>query len=367
MRCVERFPIWPIDGTFNAGPVPVCDQADRLQVIPVEEGQLASGSPIRRTACRAPNQHTGNFSGRPHLRWTFPSPPRLTAARTQFGITTLNEKDFVARLETSQTDDILRLLDGLDAPTRRALTPRTLKLYRQVDRFFGGGHGQAKDPGVLDPDAVVAAVLRLSTLQDIIALKRIPVPFHHSVAEIFAKTRPPWVKEALETLLHVDDVLALEPLWRTGLWPVPGCDALTLAYYDIRQSDKLDVGILCDHVVWRFFEVDGKGSLSLSTHDQIARRQKEMGYTQGRQDWITRLVDYTRDGRLDRERMLLASLTALQTLPRPASRRWMSNLHRALSPTTAEITARRAHYMALAQADDKTGRKLATELLARTA
>ena len=91
--------------------------------------------------------------------------------------------------------------------------------------------------------------------------------------------------------------------------------------------------------VWRVFEVEGGGEHSLAAHDK---------YTSDELSWRTALVTLAADGTIDRQRLLDASLDALQRGFAPFRAQWFSAFHEALMPTIEEKSVRASTYLALA-------------------
>ena len=79
--------------------------------------------------------------------------------------------------------------------------------------------------------------------------------------------------------------------------------------------------------VWRLFEVEGGGENSLAAYDKYSREENT---------WRAALVELGEDGSLDRERLLDASLDALQRGFAQFRAQWFSAFHEALRPTPAE-------------------------------
>lgn len=90
--------------------------------------------------------------------------------------------------------------------------------------------------------------------------------------------------------------------------------------------------------LWRIFEVEGGGENSLAAHDK---------YTSAEHGWQVALVALAADGTLDRDRLLDASLDALQRGFAPFRAQWFSAFHEALAPTPDERAARASVYLAL--------------------
>lgn len=235
-----------------------------------------------------------------------------------------------------------------------ACKPKVLALYKQVFRFFGGGNGRAADPEVLDPDAVVVALVSVASLSDVLDLKHIPVPLWTSASAFYAQLQPSWLVEAVDHLLHPEDILSVEGLWKDEVIPLPSNSALVHGYFDVRQSEKLDETVLLKDVIWRFFETPGIRSFSLPEHDKYAKRNRSLGYRQQSTLWSERLLEYSRTGQLDRMRLLRASLWAVAASKKAAETRWFADFHCSLAPSKCEMGVLQDAYASLLGSQERT-------------
>ena len=103
-----------------------------------------------------------------------------------------------------------------------------------------------------------------------------------------------------------------------------------------------DEGLLDE--VWLVFEHEVGGNLA-NTDAWISRRPGE--YARGENRWTYALVRLAAEGRLDRQRLLDASLDALMRDFRPSGLGWYAQLHETLEPTLEERQARLDRYLAL--------------------
>lgn len=105
-----------------------------------------------------------------------------------------------------------------------------------------------------------------------------------------------------------------------------------------------DKGLIHEDV-WQIFEVDASREL-VSAHVYEQNEQHTLGKPVGNR-WLYALTRLTQEGRLDRQRLLDASLAALQRDFRASSVGWYAKLHEALEPTYEEREARIETYLAL--------------------
>jgi len=88
--------------------------------------------------------------------------------------------------------------------------------------------------------------------------------------------------------------------------------------------------------LWRVFEVEGGGEISLTNVDKFSSIS-----------WQTTFVELVADGTLDRSRVLLSCLDALQRDFSAYRAAWFSALYAALEPTLAESSGHQTRYRAL--------------------
>lgn len=104
------------------------------------------------------------------------------------------------------------------------------------------------------------------------------------------------------------------------------------------EAIRLDP-VLRDDVVWRMFEVEGDGDVSLASGDKYA---KNPGTT-----WAATFLELVADGTLPRDRVLDATLGALGRDFSAFRAGWFSRLFRGLEPTPVECAARQDTLRAL--------------------
>lgn len=97
-------------------------------------------------------------------------------------------------------------------------------------------------------------------------------------------------------------------------------------------------GDLLDGLLWRLFEVEGGGELSLAACDK---------YTAKGKDWATALGELAARGEIDRGRLLDASLDALGRDFAQFRAGWFSRFHEFLEPTPEERETRADRYLDL--------------------
>ena len=125
----------------------------------------------------------------------------------------------------------------------------------------------------------------------------------------------------------------------------------TLPAIDSTYDALLADPTLLDEDVWLLFEHDVAGTLananaSVPTGKEIVPGHPQ--YERGENLWVRAFVRLAAEGRLDRTRLLDASLDALMRDFRASGVGWYATLHEALEPTEDERRARVDRYLALA-------------------
>lgn len=101
--------------------------------------------------------------------------------------------------------------------------------------------------------------------------------------------------------------------------------------------------VLRDDVVWRLFEVEGGGEVSLASIDKYSHEPDT--------PWAATVLELVADGTLPRDRVLDAALGALARDFSSFRAGWFSRLLRALEPTPAELAARQEALRGLLRSD----------------
>ena len=239
-------------------------------------------------------------------------------------------------LETAALDgDPARVVDLLAAASeadRQACGARMVRLRKE----HGDWPALAGQSAV--NDTTLLALLGTGTAAQIRAGRRM---YRHEAAGTVLRLRPgellvelaPWMLERLGWPF-------VRGLVREGTIPRPPGDAYIVGmldgFTDVPALLRGDPDLL-DHEVWRLFEVEGTGDHSLADHDKYNPESKT---------WSRALLDLA-GARLDRDRLLDASLAALER-DFPAFRAgWYSRFHEALGPSPDERAARADAYLRL--------------------
>jgi len=146
---------------------------------------------------------------------------------------------------------------------------------------------------------------------------------------------------------------------REGLIDPPEDDAyITGMVFGFGEATRLDDlestyrGLVADPVlleneVWRLFEVDAASELANANSWRRVDGTASHGYTRGENRWIYALARLSDEGRLDRQRLLDASLNALMQDFRATTVGWYARMHEELEPTDEERRERLDRYLAL--------------------
>ncbi len=256
-------------------------------------------------------------------------------------------------------DAVVAELAGRSEEERRAAARRLLKLFRASQRDWSAGIGP---DGELVPngkrrweqrEALQVALLGVATGSELRKLGKRAVPADHNggmeaAYAVLADRRPPWLVQWAEMVLddHGWFVYGAWPLVRRlirdGLMERPDSDAyvraLVPAMWTHQQGVRAELEAdpdLLEWEVWRLFEVEA-GEVCLATIDGGAR-----------EGWSSGLVALAAEGRLDRGRLLDASLAALARDFSAHQAGWFSRFHEALTPTAEERAARADAYLGL--------------------
>jgi hypothetical protein len=198
-------------------------------------------------------------------------------------------------------------------------------------------------------EAAVAAFVATATLAE---LKKFAAQngLFESLGDILEGVRPDWLPQAAETIIDVN----------VGCWPLarrlvrdklaerPTSPNYVLGMFSWQfhdgekhptLADRLlsDPGLL-ENEIWGLFEVEGGGENSLAAHDKYCREGMS---------WEKALCSLSSAKKLPRQRLLDASLSALERDFAAFRAGWFSRFHEALSPTPDERRARKDAYLRL--------------------
>ena len=268
------------------------------------------------------------------------------------------EKSLIEAIGAGSPETCLGLLHGTSEAVRAAVAVRVFAAFDATHAHVFS-RTPKKVPGlVLDPEqphaqryaslhAAQAAVL--ATTSRIEALRKYSwrsIPRHDDAIAVLRDRRPTWILEWAELVCEVSPAhwRLVRALVREGLCPTPATDAYVLglvhcakpawiAHDAVRPPPLLESDPeLLETEIWRVFEVEGNRDVSL---------------TGGEGFWQPTLLELEASGRLDRARMLDATLGALARDFAQHKAGFYSRLHDALKPTPTELADRATRYLDL--------------------
>jgi hypothetical protein len=256
--------------------------------------------------------------------------------------------DLKAILEAGDVDACLAYFERATEEERKAAAALALEWYsvQHANLMIAEGPNRWR----INPlyGAAKAAVLAACSLSQLKKRGR-DLSLDDVDFQILSARRPDWLTDYAAWSLerHPSVWRAVRRLERAGLCRRPETDCYVLGMIqgassrhvnpDVRQALLGDPELL-EREVWRLFEVEGSGEFSLAARDK---------YCTPEATWETGLVALAADGTLPRDRLLDASLDALQRDFAQFRAGWFSRFHEALKPTLEERVQRVERYLNL--------------------
>lgn len=253
----------------------------------------------------------------------------------------MSEEKLISIVTTKKARSALESLAAIPHADRRLHAKAVAKLYSD-HVLFGFEQRGDKATKPRDRDAVIIGLFATATLSELKKLGFVPMPASVPIQDVFRVLNLDFAQGLVDHLVDQNPhaIGNVAPLWQDGLASRPESDGIILGYYGIwHERWDVDEEVLLSRDVWRFFEVEGGGEFSLANHDKFAK--------QGTPTWSDRLIGYAEEGKLDRQRLLDASLDALERDFGQYRAGWYSRFHVALAPTKEEIAARSDRYLRL--------------------
>ena len=238
---------------------------------------------------------------------------------------------------------------------RRRLAPEVICLHEAARRQLGVREAAPGDV-LLDAWQTSLALVATATLAE---LKKIRWWVTSAdTSRVMIARQPDWLAEGLELMLDrtsssfaIGEVAhAINRAVAQGMILAPSHDryAIGIAYgYEFGpQTSPLIERVRADverlaPAIWRQFEVEGGGEISLATRDKYISAKAGSG------DWAGTLKTLSDEGWLDRQRLLNASLDALNRGFSQFRAGWFSRFHELLAPTLDERVAHTERYFDL--------------------
>ncbi|MEL7180853.1 MAG: DUF6493 family protein [Pseudomonadota bacterium] len=248
--------------------------------------------------------------------------------------------DIIEFICQNKASKVLQHLADMPWADRRKHAKPVMQLFKATIWVFPKDRSA---PKVRDEDAVVVAVLATATLAELKAIKLWQLPKSPRIDEVLRALQPDWIADWVDFMVanNPHTIPRLAPIWENGLCPRPTSDAFILGYYAkgaVHSSGQIEEDIFLSQDVWRFFEVEGGGEFSLAASDKYAHPSST---------WERQLLQYADAGKLNRGRLLDASLDALDRDFGQFVAGWYARFHKALNPSTEEIVARAPRYLRL--------------------
>ncbi|MEO1112662.1 MAG: DUF6493 family protein [Pseudomonadota bacterium] len=253
----------------------------------------------------------------------------------------MSEERLISIVTKQKARTALESLAEIPQGDRRPHAKAVAKLYSD-HVLFGFEQRGDKATRPRDRDAVIVGLFATATLSELKKLGFVPMPASVPIQDVFRVLELDFAQGLVDHLVEQNPhaIGNAAPLWQDGLARRPESDGIILGYYGIwHERWGVDEEVLLSRDVWRFFEVEGGGEFSLANHDKFAK--------QGTPTWSDRLIGYAEAGKLDRQRLLDASLDALERDFGQYRAGWYSRFHTALAPTKEEISARAGRYLGL--------------------
>ncbi|MGH1414590.1 MAG: DUF6493 family protein [Pelagimonas sp.] len=254
----------------------------------------------------------------------------------------MTEQEFLEFISSNSAPNVLERLAKTPAKERRAFAKPAMALFKKLDTYwnFGSEKPQSK---VSDGEAVSIAVLATASQSELTKLPFFPMPAKIPIEDILRKLDPDWTQGVVDHFVNEStfSINGLQKLWQAGLCQRPVSDAIILGYYSHWSGTRTEdsKAELLDGDVWRFFDVEGGGENSLANHDKYLEH--------GQESWADRIKRYSDEGLLDRQRLLDASLDALDRDFAQYRAGWYSRFHMLMAPDVDEMAKRSDRYLRL--------------------
>lgn len=256
----------------------------------------------------------------------------------------MTEQDFLDLVTRSGARTVLEVMAEIPEKERRKFAGAAHAAFKKYQKAWWAN--QVERTAIprdiaKDGDALCVAVLATGVPSEIAGYGWRGIPQNIKIADVLKALRPSWIDRWAEAMVEDNPRMlgTVQELHQLDLCRLPDTDAYILGYYAHQRTtaDLVSDGFL-QRDVWRFFEVEGGGEFSLAAHDK---------YSGNANAWATVLMSLCAKGTLDRDRLLDASLDALERDFGQFRAGWYSRFHLSLAPTSEELTARVAQYLRL--------------------
>lgn len=276
----------------------------------------------------------------------------------------MTTESLMRELETGTEESVVQLLAGASEKERKAASGAVIeRLERALQPWVNQGLTPAQARRIIFQFAGVGkrvdfrpqlALIGTGTFGEV---KRFGVATPAQAFDVLAARKPKWLGDWCKWALgaSASSWPAVRRLVREGICERPEIDEYYLHMLNggmaglggARQLLESDPALM-DHEVWEIFRREGRREASLA--------QDYVG-------WSDALVALSAEGRISRERLLDASLEALELPFKPHNTTWYRNFHEALKPSSDERAARLPLYLALASSSVPATMKFAMKAI----
>jgi hypothetical protein len=234
---------------------------------------------------------------------------------------------------------------GLSEAERQELAPAVVARYREVREEKDPSRSFTFPEGHWDRMRAALVVLYATATFKEISRLDVGSSVIDPMYQVLSARRPAWLEQWVDWTLTHGNLYAtrwtvVRRLILDGLCSRPDSDAYylgLLCHPNPRQLLERDSDLLHNDV-WRLFEIEGRADASLSQRDKYSRTENQ---------WAPLLRELGENGRLDRRRLLSASLGALLRGFKPFQASWFSRFHESLNPSKEERAALAPQYLQL--------------------
>ncbi|MEL7187219.1 MAG: DUF6493 family protein, partial [Pseudomonadota bacterium] len=261
-------------------------------------------------------------------------------------------------------DDCVAFFAALHPDERRTYAKSAQKIYKIIDKEWFDQLSSQRKPLLGKPlgeqrNNACICVFATATPGELKKLGWRVIPENGFLVEVIRQLQPDWTNQWVQELSESEPAMYhnIRLLYDAGLCDKPKGDGYILGMIeglpgwriapaalwdkDTSLADRIrKTPDIRDDDVWRLFEVEGGGELSLSAFDKYVGGKKTGG-------WTGALIELSEDGTLSRDRLLDESLNALARDFAQFRAGWFSRFHDALAPTLDERVARRDQYLRL--------------------
>lgn len=257
------------------------------------------------------------------------------------------EAALVSSIDAADHEACARALVGLTESERRAVYPAVARRVDEIDTQLQNYADPGRKQAFQCFPVARLALLGVATLGELRKTRTTSFfGLQGTVSAILADRQPDWLSDWAEFELarNIGIWPAVRALVRTGLIPRPATEFYVLGMIAApcrtmppRELLARDPQLLQDEL-WRLFEHEGSGELSLAAYDK---------YVSSALSWFDAFLAMAADGTIDRNRLLSVSLDALERDFAPFRAGWFSRLHEALKPGKTERASLCERYLDL--------------------